>query len=141
MSEVYDLFVERVAAGRNLTTEQVQAIAEGRIWSGEQGKERGLVDDFGGLAAAIEMARERAGLSKEAPVRVEGAAEGFLAALGLDAQADSEDLAHALEQQKKRLWSPLAMAPEAVVPWLAGLTPLLGNEHTLALCPVAFTLK
>ena len=141
MSEVYDLFVERVAAGRNLTTEQVQAIAEGRIWSGEQGKERGLVDDFGGLAAAIEIARERAGLSKEAPVRVEGAAEGFLAALGLDAQSDSEDLAHALDQQKKRLWSPLAMAPEAVVPWLAGLTPLLGNEHTLALCPVAFTLK
>jgi protease-4 len=141
MSEVYDLFVERVAAGRHLTTEQVQAIAEGRIWSGEQGKERGLVDEFGGLAAAIEIAREKAGLSKEAPVKVEGPSEGFLAALGLDAQASTADLAHALEQQKKRLWSPLALAPPSVAPWLTGLTPLLASEHTLALCPLAFTLE
>ena len=141
MSEVYDLFVERVAEGRHLTIEQVQAIAEGRIWSGEQGKERGLVDEYGGLAAAIEIAREKAGLTKEAPVKLEGQAEGFLSALGLEAEASAVDLAQALEQQKKKLWSPLALAPHSVAPWLTGLTPLLSSEHTLALCPMAFTLE
>ncbi len=141
MNEVYDLFVQRVADGRHLTTEQVQAIAEGRIWSGEQGKARGLVDEYGGLAKAIDMARERAGLPKGTPVHVEGPAEGFLAALGLDAHASSEQLSRALEQRRLRLWSPLGIAPRNVTPWLTGLTPLLSSEHALALCPTAVTVE
>ena len=141
MNEVYDLFVERVANGRHLTTEQVQAVAEGRIWSGEQGKARGLVDEFGGLAQAIEMARDKAGLPKVVPVHVEGPSEGLLSALGLDAHANSEQLAHALEQQRLRLWGPLSVAPRRVTPWLAGLTPLLSSEHALALWPVAVTVE
>jgi len=141
MNEVYDLFVQRVSEGRKTTIEHVQSIAEGRIWSGEQGKERGLVDEFGGLAKAIELAREKAGLSAEVPVKVEGPAEGFLAALGLDAQASAVDFEHAIERQQKKLWSPLAMAPRGVAPWITGLTPLLSREQSLALCPVAFTIQ
>jgi protease-4 len=141
MSEVYDLFVERVATGRHLAKDQVQAVAEGRIWSGEQGKERGLVDEFGGLAKALEIAREKAGLPKGIPVHVEGPAEGLLAALGLDAHASSDALTHALDQQRRRLWSPLALAPHSVTPWITGLTPLLASEHTLALLPVAVTVE
>ena len=141
MSEVYDLFVERVAKGRHLSTEQVQAVAEGRIWSGEQGKERGLVDEFGGLANAIEIARRQAGVAKGTPVHVEGQAEGLLAALGLDASASSEELSHALEQQKRRLWSPLSWAPRRVTPWITGLAPLLSTEHTLTILPIAVTIE
>ena len=100
MGEVYDLFVQRVATGRHMPTERVQAIAEGRIWSGEQGKERGLVDEFGGLAEAIEMARTKAGLPRGTPVHVEGPAEGLLAALGLDAHASGEELVRAVDEQK-----------------------------------------
>jgi protease-4 len=141
MSEVYDLFLERVSTGRHLTVEQVQSVAEGRIWSGEQGKERGLVDGFGGLVAAIQIAREKARLSADVPVKVEGPAEGFLAALGLDAQASAADVEHALQQQKLKLWSPLALAPRGVASWVTGLAPLLSQEHALALCPVALTIE
>ena len=141
MNEVYDLFIERVAEGRHLTTEQVQAVAEGRIWSGEQGKARGLVDEYGGLAKALDIAREKAGLPKGTPVHVEGPAEGFLAALGLDAHASAEQLSHAVERQRLRLWSPLGTAPRNVTPWLTGLTPLLSSEHALALCPAAVTVE
>ncbi len=141
MKEVYDLFVDRVATGRHLSADQVRAVAEGRIWSGEQGKERGLVNEFGGLANAIEIARDKAGLPKGTPVLVEGPAEGLLAALGLDAHASSEELSRALDQQRRRLWNPLAWAPHSVTPWLTGLTPLLASEHTLALLPIAVSVE
>ncbi len=141
MNEVYDLFVQRVASGRHMTTEQVQAIAEGRIWSGEQGKARGLVDEFGGLSVAIDLARKKAGLPYGTPVQVQGPSEGFLAALGLDAQASGEQLTRALEQQRLQLWTPLGLAPRSITPWITGLTPLLSAEHALALWPVAMTIQ
>jgi protease-4 len=141
MTQIYDLFVERVSVGRKLTPEQVRAIAEGRIWSGAQGKERGLVDEFGGLAQALSVARNLTGISAETPIRVEGPAEGVLAALGLDVHADAEDVSQALEQQRRKLWSPLELAPRNLVPWITGVAPLLGSEHVLALWPEALTIQ
>ena len=141
MSQIYDLFVERVATGRQLSSEQVQAVAEGRIWSGSQGKDHGLVDEFGGLARALEMARHASGLSAESPVHVEGPAEGLLAALGLDVHASAEDVSLALDRQRRKLWSPLELAPRNLIPWLTGLTPLLASERVLALWPTALTIE
>lgn len=141
MTQVYDLFVQRVAEGRQLTDSQVREIAEGRIWSGVQGKERGLVDEFGGLPRALEIARKLSGLGSDAAIRVEGPAEGLLAALGLGAHATAEDISLAIERQRKKLWSPIELAPHAIVPWLAGTTPLLGSEKILALWPDAITVQ
>ncbi len=141
MSQVYDLFVERVATGRKMTSQSVLAIAEGRIWSGAQGKERGLVDEFGGLTRALEMARSAAGLSAETPVHVEGPAEGLLAALGLDVHASVEDISLAMDRQQRKLWSPLQMAPRNLTPWLTGVTPLLASERVLALWPMALSIE
>lgn len=140
MSQVYDLFVERVATGRKLAPERVQAVAEGRIWSGTQGKEHGLIDEFGGLAQALRIARTLAGLTAATPVRVEGPAEGILAALGLDAHASAEDVSLALEHQRRKLWSPIELAPRHLTPWLTGLTPLLGSERVIALWPTALSI-
>ena len=53
---VYDTFKQRVADGRNLSLEEVEALAQGRVWTGLQAKENGLVDELGGLGAAIEAA-------------------------------------------------------------------------------------
>jgi protease-4 len=53
MEAVYKVFVSRVAAGRKKTAEQVQPIAQGRVWTGTKAKELGLVDEIGGLDAAI----------------------------------------------------------------------------------------
>jgi len=62
MKSTYDLFVSRVAEGRNMTTEQVHAVAQGRVWTGAQAKARGLVDELGGLDVALRIAKDRAKL-------------------------------------------------------------------------------
>lgn len=53
---IYDVFVSRVAAGRNMTKEKVDEIAQGRVWTGTMAKQLGLVDELGSLDAAISYA-------------------------------------------------------------------------------------
>ena len=60
MQATYDAFVEKAAAGRNTTPERIDAIAQGRVWTGRQAKELGLVDELGGLDRALALAKERA---------------------------------------------------------------------------------
>jgi protease IV len=62
IEEGYDLFISHVAEGRKMTKEQVDEIGQGRVWSGENAKELGLVDEFGGLQHAIDLAAEIEGL-------------------------------------------------------------------------------
>ncbi len=65
IQEIYDDFVKKVADGRtNLTVEDVDKLGQGRIWSGRQAKEHGLVDQLGGLNLAIAIARQRAELEE-----------------------------------------------------------------------------
>ncbi len=70
IEHVYATFLARVAEGRKKQPEAVRPLAEGRVWMGEQAKERGLVDALGGLDAAVEMIRERAGIGKDEKVRL-----------------------------------------------------------------------
>lgn len=56
----YDLFTRRVAEGRGISQDSVKAIAEGRVWTGEQAKKLGLVDELGDLQAAIKAAAKLA---------------------------------------------------------------------------------
>ena len=60
IERTYDLFIERVATGRGMTPEEVDAIAQGRVWSAQDGLEVGLVDEIGGLHRALEKAAELA---------------------------------------------------------------------------------
>jgi protease-4 len=69
LDRVYADFVQKVAAGRSMTVEAVDAVARGRIWSGADAVENGLVDVLGGLRDATRIARERAGLPADAPLR------------------------------------------------------------------------
>jgi protease-4 len=66
---VYDDFTGKVARGRSMTREAVHEVARGRVWTGADAAERGLVDELGGLRLAVEIARERAGLAHDAPLR------------------------------------------------------------------------
>jgi len=59
---IYGEFVAKVAEGRRLAPERVEQIAQGRVWSGAEAKELGLVDEIGGLDAAVAHAAEKAGL-------------------------------------------------------------------------------
>ena len=65
---IYDRFVARGAKGRRLSEERVREIGRGRIWSGTDAKEIGLVDELGDLEMGIARARELAGLRADAPV-------------------------------------------------------------------------
>ena len=64
LKEIYDDFITKVAQGReNLTVPEVDEVARGRIWTGRQAKEIGLVDELGGLDKALAIAKERMGLN------------------------------------------------------------------------------
>ncbi|MBC6943515.1 MAG: signal peptide peptidase SppA [Xanthomonadales bacterium] len=65
----YAQFIGTVAKARNKTPEQVDEVAQGRVWSGAQAKERGLVDKLGGLDDAIAAAAARANLGADHPLR------------------------------------------------------------------------
>jgi protease IV len=69
LDRIYDDFVAKVAQGRGMSVEAVDAVARGRIWSGADAARNGLVDELGGIRAAAALARSRAGLRKDAPVR------------------------------------------------------------------------
>ncbi len=60
----YDTFISKAAEGRNMSTEDMLKVASGRVWTGEQAHERGLVDILGDLNTAIEVAATKAGLEK-----------------------------------------------------------------------------
>jgi len=70
MQATYDAFVEKAASGRNTTPERIDAIAQGRVWTGKQAKDIGLVDELGGLDRALEIARERAKIAKGSEVEL-----------------------------------------------------------------------
>jgi protease-4 len=70
MEAVYKTFVSRVAAGRKLTAEQVQPLAQGRVWTGTKAKALGLVDEIGGLDAAITEARSLAKLDDTSDLEI-----------------------------------------------------------------------
>jgi protease-4 len=65
---IYRLFIERVAAGRELDLQQVDGVAQGRVWTGEQAFERGLIDELGGLSQAVSRAKRALGLHADADV-------------------------------------------------------------------------
>jgi len=64
IDRIYDDFVSKVSEGRKLTKEQVDSIAQGRVWAGADAKKLGLVDEFGGLKEAIAAAAKKANITE-----------------------------------------------------------------------------
>ena len=71
MQATYDHFVERVADARQMTPEKVDQIGQGRVWTGRQAREVGLVDELGGLMAAVAVAKQRAKIPAEEEVQLD----------------------------------------------------------------------
>lgn len=70
VDRAYAEFLQRVASGRHRTTEQINEIAQGRVWSGEDALKIGLVDKLGGYQDALASAAQRAKLGKDYDVRI-----------------------------------------------------------------------
>ena len=68
IGQFYDVFLDRVSTGRQMTKEQVDAVGQGRVWAGQQALEHHLIDKLGGLREALEEARKLGGLPADAPI-------------------------------------------------------------------------
>ena len=66
----YDTFVEKAAKSRKSTPEKIHTVAQGRVWTGRQARERGLVDALGGLDAAVRIAKDRANIPDDEDVEL-----------------------------------------------------------------------
>lgn len=69
VDEAYGQFVDRVAEGRNMERDAVVALADGRIYTGSQAKDNGLVDELGNLGVAVDLAKDFAGLDQALVVK------------------------------------------------------------------------
>jgi len=106
----YRDFIGNVAKARAKTPQEIDAIARGRVWSGEQAKERGLVDELGGLNEAIAAAAQAANLGDERRVRYIEKELSFWEKLALDFNTESlAQVGHAVLPAFVR---DLASAPE-----------------------------
>jgi len=110
----YQDFVAKVAQGRHLSADAVQACAEGRVWTGRQARERGLVDALGGIEQALEEVKRRLGIPLATPVAV-----------------DRRPRSRALWQSGLAHLLPRGAAADA----LEILAPVLGGERILAAMP------
>jgi protease-4 len=111
VKQFYDQFLSRVAAGRKMTSADVDKVAQGRVWTGEQAQSRNLVDELGGLRQAIEHARQLADIADYAPIVelpvIETSLLGrLIGAEGL--QADAQALSIALPPELLTLAKALA---------------------------------
>jgi protease IV len=99
--EYEEEFLPKVAQGRGRDKEYVRSIAEGRVWTGAQGRENGLVDEFGGLDRAVEVAKELAKIPADRRVRrvVYPAPRTFLQQLF--GGGDDEDSARVRAEQQR----------------------------------------
>lgn len=90
----YDRFTQLVAEGRGMSLAQVDSVARGRVWSGEDALENGLVDQIGGLTTAIDKAKELAEIDADAAVRIKmfPQSAGGLPFFGASAEASASEL-------------------------------------------------
>jgi protease-4 len=124
LDRVYEDFTTKVSSSRNLTREDVEKIAKGRIWTGEDAKRLGLVDELGGFPTALRMIRTAAGLSETAAIRLKVFPEkkslikiiSDLKSLGADDET-GHDLVRVLEEVQPlfRTFGPLVHSSRSEV--------------------------
>ncbi len=138
LEAAYDLFVGRVVEGRGLAEDVVRKSAEGRIWSGAQGKERQLVDELGGLTEALAEAKRRAELPETTPVVIVGAGGSLLEALLFDNDDDARARPDAASLAARALTERLSPELRA---FLASVEPLAKGPHLAAAMPYGLVLR
>jgi protease-4 len=121
---LYEGFVNRVAAGRPLDFDAVDSVAQGRVWTGAQAAERGLVDEVGGLRAAVRRAKKELGLTEDTDVALVPYPQPESLAVQIQEMLQSRVLAlrtNPLEREMRRLepWLEAATqgGPTALLPF------------------------
>ncbi|MET0333121.1 MAG: signal peptide peptidase SppA [Rhizobacter sp.] len=141
INQIYADFTGRVAAARKTTPEKINEVAQGRVWTGAQAKERVLVDTLGGYADAIKSAARRAELGDEPRIVYiqpePGRAERLLAWLG--GSIKSTVTAHLDQQLAPAMPSSVVQDARRELGWLAEMTegrkPFAAITHCLCQQP------
>ena len=107
LKHTYDLFVDRVSESRGLDRDQVDAIGGGRVWTGKQAVENGLVDELGGLSLGLQKAQKMAGLVGRTHLQVYEAKKGYIPPKGNSALI----LKYGLESLKKIYGKVICICP------------------------------
>jgi protease-4 len=141
MDDVYALFLDRVAEGRGRPVDEVRQVAEGRIWSGAQGLERGLVDELGGLRDALRIARAEAGLPEDAPATIEGDIQSLFDLLGLGDPVDENQIRALWERKLRGMPRVLSELRPVYRAHLQSLIPLLRGENVVTALPHALQIE
>lgn len=116
---LYDAFIDRVATGRKLDREQVEAIARGRVWTGQQAKANGLVDDLGGLSDALDHTARMLGLADRHDLtlshlpRPKTPFDRFLELINVEVMMDR--IAHAAMKRMEQAAMPKVMAHDPLL--------------------------
>lgn len=143
MTAIYDLFLARIAEGRGVPVDKIAPSAEGRLFGGVDAKERGLVDEIGGLDDATRLALELAKLPADGPVEVVGESPGLLELLDSgDSASSSAAVREAALRDAARAMAPtwLDGMPE-VTNFVGSAAPLLRGERTLTALPFVVLLR
>ena len=104
----YDLFVKRVAEGRHISTDSVNAIAQGRVWDGMQAKKIGLVDQLGGLHTTVKALAEHLGVRDYTVVGVQTPSQSPLSILRTSAMKMAEKTTLRPGSPEQQMWESIA---------------------------------
>jgi protease IV len=139
LEETYHQFVAKAALGRKMKYDDLEKLARGRIYTGRQAKEKGLVDDLGTVADAIASAKELAGLERDAETElmVLPAAKGVLESLF--EPLESQDLQSRLSATPAAL--PLPDPARAALGRMTRVADLLGREGMLLVLPFELRIR
>jgi protease-4 len=138
LRDTYNRFIDRVATGRKMERAAVLAAAEGRVMTGQDGKELGLIDEMAGLSEALSRARAAAGLAPDAPVEIWPPTKGMIDLINDILSGNGDDDA----QTVQRLWlrqHPLA-ASLPLGSW-ADVLRILAQEHVALVPPYFLSLR
>lgn len=142
MKTIYEDFVTKAADGRQTTFDEIDAVAQGRVWTGKQAKELGLVDELGGLETALAIAKKDAGLTDEDRVDIivlpeqKPFFEQFLESMLAEETGISTPLPLQLAQQHPAI-SKLNAQWHKIITWLT----LFENERVVTALPFDILIR
>lgn len=137
--DFYNGFIQKVAASRKMPVERVDTLAQGRVWTGSQAREHGLVDALGGLDRAIALAKEKAGISAETEVDiVTYPARRSLAEMLIEELSGNERQLGAELDAVISVVAGLRTAERRAIGLLTAPARLFNPGEPLALMPVSF---
>lgn len=149
IGKVYDTFLDRVAAGRNMEKAAVDKVGQGRVWTGLAAKEVGLVDELGGLDRALAIAADKAGL-RDYKVRILPEPKNFLDTLmeslmgGASVKAGSKaGLVQSAVAASPEVRALLATMPKTTAPLrrFLGMLEMMERDRVMMALPPVFEIK